>query len=103
MVALLLSVTFKKSIMFKGIITGLALITTLLSCAQKGHEYKIVKTFHINSSGGWDYIAVNQGKIYVSHGIQVNILDEQNGDSLGIIPNTIGIHGIAFDNELQRG
>ncbi|HEY2720465.1 MAG TPA: YncE family protein [Chitinophagaceae bacterium] len=67
------------------------------------HEYKIVKTFHIASSGGWDYIAVNNGKIYVSHGTQVNILNEETGDSIGYIPNTTGVHGIAFDNELNKG
>src|SRR6185437_3332607 len=71
--------------------------------AQNKIDYKVVKTFHIQSSGGWDYIAVNNGKIYVSHGSQVNILDENTGDSVGVIPNTTGVHGIAFDNELGRG
>jgi len=27
----------------------------------------------------------------------------KTGDSIGIIPNTNGIHGIAFDNEAGRG
>ena len=66
-------------------------------------QYKIVNTYHIQSPGGWDYIAVNDGKLYVSHGTQVNILNEANGDSVGFIPNTTGVHGIAFDNELGRG
>lgn len=66
-------------------------------------NYKIAKTFHIASAGGWDYIAVNNNKIYVSHGTQVNILDENSGDSIGFVPNTTGVHGIAFDNELNRG
>lgn len=65
--------------------------------------FKIVNTFHITSPGGWDYIALNKGRIYVSHSTQVNILDEKTGDSLGFIPNTTGVHGIAFDNELNRG
>jgi DNA-binding beta-propeller fold protein YncE len=71
--------------------------------AQNKIDYKVVKTFHIQSSGGWDYIAVNNGKIYVSHGSQVNILDENTGDSIGVIPNTTGVHGIAFDNGLGHG
>lgn len=65
--------------------------------------YKVTKTYHIQSPGWWDYIAVNNGKIYVSHGTQVNILNEETGDSVGIIPNTNGVHGIAFYNELGRG
>jgi YVTN family beta-propeller protein len=71
--------------------------------AQDKNEYKIVKTFHIASTGGWDYLAINKGKLYVSHGTQVNILDKITGDSLGYIPNTTGVHGIAFDNDLNRG
>ena len=71
--------------------------------AQNKINYKVVKTFHIASPGGWDYIAVNDNKVYVSHGTQVNIVDKNTGDSIGIIPNTTGVHGIAFDNKLGRG
>src|SRR5437016_4483803 len=78
-------------------------IISAVAFAQKDHEYKIVKTYHIASPGGWDYVAVNNGKIYLSHGTQVNILNEETGDSLGFIPNTTGVHGIAFDNELGKG
>ena len=71
--------------------------------AQDKDDYKVIKTFHIASRGGWDYIAVNNRKLYVSHGTQVNILNEFTGDSIGVIPNTNGVHGIAFDNELNKG
>ncbi len=71
--------------------------------AQSGSGYHLTQTFHIKSDGGWDYIAVNNNKLYVSHSSQVNILDAKTGDSLGVIPNTNGVHGIAFDNELHKG
>lgn len=89
----------------KKIIAVFASVAIFFSAAyaQKKTDYNVVKTFHIASPGGWDYIAVNKGKIYVSHGTQVNILDEKTGDSIGIIPNTSGVHGIAFDNELNKG
>jgi YVTN family beta-propeller protein len=80
----------------------LFVLVAVCSCAQT-KDYKVVKTYHIQSPGGWDYIAVNNGKLYVSHGTQVNILNEANGDSVAFIPNTTGVHGIAFDNELGRG
>lgn len=61
-------------------------------------------TFRIASAGGWDYLAVGPAsKLYVSHGTQVNILDKNNGDSVGVIPNTTGIHGIAFIPSLNKG
>jgi len=78
------------------------IVITLAAIGQK-QDYKVVKTFHIASPGGWDYIAVNDGKLYVSHGTQVNILNEETGDSVGFIPNTLGVHGIAFDKTLNKG
>lgn len=65
--------------------------------------FKVVKRYPIASSGGWDYIAFNDQKLYVSHGTQVNILNANSGDSVGVIPGTTGVHGIAFYNELHKG
>ncbi len=73
------------------------------SSAQDKNDYKVINTFHIASVGGWDYIAVNNSKLYVSHGTQVNIIDEITGDSISVIPNTTGVHGIASDTELNKG
>lgn len=85
-------------------ITALGLIFSQIT-AQKTSGYKVSKTFHIASPGGWDYIAVdeNSNKLYVSHGTQVNILDKTTGDSLGVILNTTGVHGIAFIQSLGKG
>jgi YVTN family beta-propeller protein len=69
--------------------------------AQSG--YHTIKIFHIASSGGWDYLSVNGNELYVSHGDHVNILDKKTGDSVGIISNTTGVHGIAFIPTLNRG
>jgi YVTN family beta-propeller protein len=70
--------------------------------AQKS-GYHLIHTFHIKSGGGWDYLAVNGSKLYVSHSTQVNILDKQSGDSVGVVPNTNGVHGIAFIPALNKG
>jgi YVTN family beta-propeller protein len=89
----------KKSILLSAIIFS-AFIGVK---AQKG--FKILKTFHIQSGGGWDYIAIGPGnnRLYVSHGTQVNILNQTTGDSIGVIENTTGVHGIAFDKSQNRG
>jgi YVTN family beta-propeller protein len=80
-------------------------LAALMQSATAQSGYKLSKTFHIASSGGWDYITVNpqSNKLYVSHGTQVNILDKATGDSLGVIANTTGVHGIAFINDLNKG
>ena len=83
-------------------------ITAIAACnigsyAQGG--YHISNTFHIQSAGKWDYIAVCPvgNNIYVSHATQVNILDKNTGDSVGVINNTTGVHGIAFAPEFGKG
>ena len=65
----------------------------------------VVNTFHIASPGSWDYIEVGpvHDWLYVSHGTQVNILNKKTGDSAGIIENTAGVHGIAFDVKNNKG
>jgi len=85
------------------VIIFLLSILSLSSIGQVNSGFKLAKTFKIASPGGWDYIAVAFNKIYVSHGTQVNILDEKTGDSLGFIPHTDGVHGIAFIGSMNKG
>ena len=91
----------KKSISFLMIILMASAFTGLW--AQK--PFHILNTFHIQSAGGWDYIAAGPGnnRLYVSHSTQVNILDKTTGDSIGVIENTTGVHGIAFDKSQNKG
>ncbi|HSY75555.1 MAG TPA: YncE family protein [Bacteroidia bacterium] len=73
--------------------------------AQPISGYHVAATYHIGGSGGWDFIAVDPGsnKLYQSHATVVNVLDRTTGDSVGIIKNTTGVHGIAFVDELGKG
>ncbi|MBA3828572.1 MAG: YncE family protein [Taibaiella sp.] len=66
--------------------------------------YKVVNTLHIQSAGKWDYVAINpvSSNVYLSHGTQVNVLNSK-GDSVGIINNTTGVHGIAFAPAYRKG
>jgi YVTN family beta-propeller protein len=82
----------------------LSLIAFVQIALAQSHA-KLISTFHIQSAGGWDYLIPNpqSNKLYVSHGTQVNVLDKKTGDSLGVIANTTGVHGIAFINALGKG
>jgi YVTN family beta-propeller protein len=72
--------------------------------AQGTSGFKVSKQFSIPSAGGWDYIAVGpDNRVYVSHGTQVNILNQETGDSVGVIAGTTGVHGIAFVPSMNRG
>ncbi len=90
-----------KKIIFSLFLTSCAFSYT----ASAQSHAKLINTFRIQSSGGWDYLIPNPktNKLYVSHGSQVNVLDKNTGDSLGVITNTIGVHGIAFINALGKG
>ena len=72
--------------------------------AQKS-GFHLLQTFHIASPGGWDYLEVGpvHNWLYVSHGVQVNVLDKKTGDSVAVIENTTGVHGIAFDVANAKG
>jgi YVTN family beta-propeller protein len=80
-------------------------LLTIPVWAQTGNKYVVAGIYHIAGSSGWDYIAVGPGnnRLYVSHATQVNILDQQTGDSVGVITNTNGVHGIAFATDLHKG
>ncbi len=83
----------------------LIFIAIITSYAQSKTGLHVINTFHIASAGGWDYLEIGPVNdwLYVSHGTQVNILNKKNGDSVGIIENATGIHGIAFDVANGKG
>ena len=73
--------------------------------SQSIPSLKIINTFHLASAGGWDYLTMGpvNNWLYVSHGTQVNILNKITGDSVGVIENTIDVHGIAFSVADKKG
>jgi YVTN family beta-propeller protein len=67
-------------------------------------EYKVANRFHIEGDGGWDYLNVDEatGRLFVSHGMVVNVVDERDGKLIGTIPDTKGVHGIAIAPDLNK-
>jgi len=83
----------------------IVIILPNLATAQKKTGFHVLTDFPVHSSGGWDYITVDGAtkRVYASHGMQVNILDAVTGDSVGYIPDTKGVHGIAIATEFNKG
>jgi len=83
---------------------GLAASIPFTGWSQTSTGFKVLNDYKINSPGGWDYILVDGAnkRVYVSHGMQVNILST-TGDSLGCITKTMGVHGIALVHNLNKG
>ncbi len=82
------------------IISCLVLITggAILKAQTGPSGFKIANRFHIPGDGGWDYLSVDEstGRIFVSHGMEVNVINGKDGKLLGTIPDTKGVHGIAI-------
>jgi YVTN family beta-propeller protein len=76
-----------------------------VTCAAQDPGYRVLHEYHFPSAGGWDYINVypEMKRVYVSHGNEVIVMDERSGDSIGVIPNTLGVHGIVFAPEYNKG
>ena len=73
-------------------------------CANAQQSMKVVSVYPVSGNGRYDYLALSKtGKLYVSHGDQVNILDEKTGKEIGVIQGLSGVHGIAFDYENNKG
>jgi len=73
-------------------------------CAAEA-EYKVQARFSIPGADGWDYITVDSGarRLYVSHGVRVNVLDADTGAAIGTIEETPGVHGTAIAPEQKHG
>jgi len=63
-----------------------------------------LKTLPIGGPGGWDYVTLDSSakRIYVPRSDRVMVLD-LDGRSVGEIPGTDGVHGVALAPALDRG
>ena len=67
--------------------------------------YHLQKTLRIHDSYGWDYLTVGDDKrrLFVSHGIKMLVVDIDKDTVVDEVDNTLGIHGIALDFNLNKG
>src|SRR5579864_3736955 len=68
-------------------------------------RYDHVRTVKIGGEGGWDFLEVDAAnrRLYVARGTRVVVLDLESEKVVGEIPDTPGVHGIAFVPALNRG
>src|SRR6185312_1837931 len=64
-----------------------------------------VQKFDIKGDGGTDYVAVESatGRVFVSRGTHMMVVDGATGKVLGDIPNTPGVHGAGFSTKAGHG
>ena len=88
-------------------IVFLVLLTTGLvhSTNVSKEAYKIANKIHLEGDEKWDYLFSDDqgGRLYVSHGSMVQVVDEAKGAVVGKITGLDGVHGIAIAPALNKG
>jgi DNA-binding beta-propeller fold protein YncE len=82
-------------------------VAALIPCSKQASAQgmKLIKKTVIGGEGGWDYLVADSEnrKLYVSHSTQVEVLNADTHEKIGVIPNLQGIHGIVIVNKASRG
>jgi len=80
------------------------LLALLLPCAGHAQTFR-VDTFNIGGDGGTDYLTAEAGtgRVFISRGTHVMVIDGATGKSLGDIPDTPRVHGIVLVPGSQHG
>jgi DNA-binding beta-propeller fold protein YncE len=91
---------------------GLALLPALFlylsvpAVAQESlSSYDKVRKIATGGEGGWDFLEVDPTcqQLFVTRGTHVLVLDLESEKVVGEIPDTPGVHGVAFVPDLGRG
>lgn len=84
---------------------SLLLFAAAVALAASAPGYKVIKTYKIGGEGGWDYLVADSAarRLYISRATHVIVLDLGSLKTVGDIPDTPGVHGIALAPELGRG
>jgi DNA-binding beta-propeller fold protein YncE len=93
----------RRTIIWLGFILGISL--TVPCWAASGPGYHVSATYKIGGDGGWDYLTADASarRLYISRGTHVIVLDLDSGKTVGDIPDTPGVHGIALAPGLGKG
>ena len=89
----------------KWLATVLIMSLAAVALAVAGPGYHVAKTYKLGGEGGWDYLTADASarRLYISRGTHVIVLDLDSGKTVGDIPDTQGVHGIALAPDLGRG
>src|ERR1700746_2147564 len=75
-----------------------------LAAASDAPKFNVEK-FDIKGDGGTDYVTVESatGRVFVSRGTHMMVVDGQTGTVVGDIPDTPGVHGAGIATKAGHG
>ncbi|MBS1717580.1 MAG: YncE family protein [Armatimonadetes bacterium] len=67
--------------------------------------FAVTHKFALSGEGGWDCLTVDgvAHRLYISRGTRVQIMDTENGNLVGEITDTPGVHAIAINHKRNEG
>ena len=67
--------------------------------------YALIERWPLAGPGGWDYLTADsaRGRLFVTRGDRVEVVELASGRLLGTIPGLSGVHGVALAPNLRRG
>jgi DNA-binding beta-propeller fold protein YncE len=85
---------------------ALALLGSSIAAAQtEPAHFHVARRIPVEGDGSFDLLAVDaaSGRLFLSHGTLVQVVDTKAGKLVGTIPDTQGVHGIALAPDLGKG
>lgn len=82
----------------------LLLSGSIVSGQGNSTGYTIVNKFSLPGDGFWDYLTVDEAgsRLFLSHGTVVQVVNLKDGQLIGTIDDTPGVHGIALAPDLNK-
>jgi YVTN family beta-propeller protein len=68
-------------------------------------NYQVIDQWKIGGDGFWDYMTVDPAahRLYITHGMKVDVVDTNSGKVVGQVTGLHGIHGVALDPDGKLG
>ncbi len=91
---------------FKGLFTVTFTLLCFWSFSQQSFKpFRLVSTISVGDSLKWDYLNIDtiNNHLFISHQTRTIVIDISTEKVVGVIDPTPGAHGIAIDNDLNKG
>ena len=90
--------------MTKRLLASIAVLSAAATAILIAQNFKVEK-FDIKGDGGTDYVAVESatGRVFVSRGTHMMVVEGKTGNVLGDIPDTPGVHGAGIATKAGHG
>jgi DNA-binding beta-propeller fold protein YncE len=88
----------------KLVVVSILFLSNTLSYSQTS-GYKVLEKVSVAGDGKWDFLTFDETSrnLYISHGSKMQVLNIDTKKIVGVVENTLGIHGITIVPELNKG